>query len=80
MSEPGEEQDLGFTYRLRKGGDVEIFHRGRLATTLRGRRAADFVLDALAEGSAGAQQRMARLTGNFKRGNERKAGSHPRNR
>ena len=78
MSEPREEHDLGFTYRLRKGGEVEIFHRGRLATTLRGRKAADFVLAVMEEG--GAQQLMARLTGNFKRGNEHKAGNHPRNR
>jgi hypothetical protein len=80
MSEPGEENDLGFTYRVRKGGDVEILHHGRLATTLRGRKAADFILEALEVGSARAQQRMARLTGNFKRGNERQAGSHRRNR
>jgi hypothetical protein len=29
---------------------------------------------------ATAQQVMARLTGNYKRGNERKAAEHPRNR
>ena len=28
--------DLGFTYKARKNGEVEILHRGRRATTLRG--------------------------------------------
>ena len=38
-------------------------------------------LDELAEGSeADGQQLMARLTGNYKRGNERQAQGHPRNR
>lgn len=80
MSEPEKDHDLGFTYRTRKDGDVEILHRGRPAATLRGRKAAGFVAQAGDQGSAAAQQLMARLTGNFKRGNERSAASHPRNR
>ena len=73
--------DLGFTFRKRKNGDVEILHHGRLASTLRGRDAQDF----LSELDAGthdddAQQLMARVTGNYKHGNERKASQHPRNR
>jgi hypothetical protein len=27
---------LGFTYQIRRGEEVQIFHHGRLATTLRG--------------------------------------------
>jgi|JI10StandDraft_1071094.scaffolds.fasta_scaffold481096_1 hypothetical protein len=67
----------GFTYELRKNGDVVVLHRGKVATTLRGARAAEFVAEVA--GSDG-QEAMARLTGNYKRGNERLAGAHPRNR
>jgi hypothetical protein len=80
MQDPADSHDLGFTYRLRKNGDVEIFHRGRLASTLRGNDAEDFKQEAGEESSAEAQQLMARVTGNYKHGNERKASQHPRNR
>ena len=72
--------DLGFTHRTRKSGDVEILHRGRLAATLRGVAAAEFLSEFAGCDEAAAQQLMARLTGNYKRGNERAATSHPRNR
>jgi hypothetical protein len=72
--------DLGFTYRSRKNGDVEILHHGRVATTLRGHDAEDFLAEAPDAASAEAQQLMARLTGNYKRGNERLASQHARNR
>lgn len=72
--------DLGFSVLERKNGEVCILHHGRLAATLRGARAAAF-LEELAEGSgADGQQLMARLTGNYRRGNERLARGHPRNR
>lgn len=71
--------DLGFTYRVRKNHDVEVLHRGRLATTLRGAAAAEF-LSEVGAGFADGQQVMARVTGNYKRGNERTAAKHPRNR
>ncbi len=80
MQEPAETHDLGFTYRVRKNGDVEIFHLGRLASTLRGSEADDVKQEAQEEGSAVAQQLMARVTGNYKHGNERAASQHPRNR
>jgi hypothetical protein len=80
MQVPAEPTDLGFTYRVRKNGDVEIFHRGRLASTLRGNDAEDFKQEAGDQNSAEAQQIMARVTGNYKHGNERLAISHPRNR
>lgn len=75
-----ESQDLGFSYRSRKNGDVEILHHGRVASTLRGCDAMDFLTRVEAAGEAAAQQFMARVTGNYKRGNERLAGQHPRNR
>jgi len=66
----------GFDYEVR-GGLVVISHHGKTATILRGKRASDFLgkIDA-----GNAQQLMARLTGNYRRGNERQARNHPRNR
>lgn len=69
-------QAEGFEYRVR-GGEVEIHHRGRPATVLRGSRAAQFLDDVEREDP---QELMARVTGNYKRGNERTAKDHPRNR
>lgn len=80
MQHPSEAHDLGFTYRVRKNGEVEVFHHGRLASTLRGNDAEDFKQEAQDETSAEAQQLMARVTGNYKHGNERRASQHPRNR
>lgn len=71
----------GFSYQERKDGSVVITHHGRVATVLRGRRAADFLADVtdLPATAADAQERMARLTGNYRRGNERTSRQHPRN-
>jgi hypothetical protein len=74
------EHDLGFTYRVRKNKAVEVLHRGRLASTLRGNEATDFLSEVESGSEDDAQQLMARITGNYKRGNERVASQHPRNR
>ncbi len=58
-----------FSFERRKNGDVVISHRGRFATVLRGKRA-DRFLARLTE--ANSQDLMARATGNYKRGNERR--------
>ena len=58
------------------GADVVIRHHGRRAATLRGAAARTFLTDVEIEDP---QQLMARLTGNYKRGNERTARNHPRN-
>ena len=78
-AQDAEGPDLGFTYRVRKDGEVEIRHRGRVAALLRGRAVAGFLAEAEGDFAAG-QQAMARLTGNYKHGNERVARQHPRNR
>jgi hypothetical protein len=65
----------GFDYVLR-GTEVVITHHGNRATVLRGRRAADF-LDHVERQDP--QELMARVTGNYRRGNERAARDHPRN-
>ena len=72
--------DLGFTWRRRKDGDVEILHRGRLASTLRSSDAAEFLAEAQGSELIDLQPLMARITGNYKHGNERLANEHPRNR
>lgn len=73
-------KELGFTYRARKNGDVEILRHGRVVSTLRGNDAADFLSEVEAGDAGEAQQVMARVTGNYKRGNERLARQHPRNK
>ena len=75
------EEANGFAYDVRRDGEVVITHHGKRATVLRGPRAAEFV-DEVETGpdELSAQQVMARLTGNYKRGNERTASAHPRNR
>jgi hypothetical protein len=72
--------DLGFTYRERKSGEVVILREGRPVTTLRGPKAQAFLAEVAAGDAALAQKLMARLTGNYRRGNERAAARHPRNR
>ena len=70
---PGPE---GFDY-IERGDDIVITHRGKLATTLRGAKAAAFLEDVERDDP---QELMARVTGNYRRGNERQARNHPRNR
>ena len=65
-----------FEWARRGDGSVVITHRGRAATVLRGARAREFV-ESLGEGDG--QELMARVTGNYRRGNERTARQHPRN-
>ncbi|MCR2809431.1 MULTISPECIES: hypothetical protein [unclassified Microbacterium] len=61
----------GFEFTVR-GDRVEIRHHGRLAATLRASSAMKF-LDDVERNEP--QQVMARVTGNYKRGNER-SGTH----
>ncbi|MEZ4637119.1 MAG: hypothetical protein R2873_15495 [Caldilineaceae bacterium] len=78
IADPADGGDLGFSYRTRKNGDVKSAN-GRLATTQRD-KARDFVDEVEESDFAEGQEIMARLTGNYKRGNERTARNHPRNR
>jgi hypothetical protein len=72
--------NLGFTFRAVKSGEVFINRHGRRITTLRGTAAQEFLSEINGATAEEQQQLMARLTGNYKRGNERTAGDHPRNR
>jgi len=65
----------GFEFAVR-GDEVVIRHHGVTATVLRGGRASEF-LGQVDQGDP--QLLMARVTGNYRRGNERAARQHPRN-
>lgn len=69
---------LGFAWVARKNGEVAISRAGRVVTTLRGEDARRFVAWAVTADEAAQQRRMARLTGNYRRGNESLARRHPR--
>ncbi|MEM6388693.1 MAG: hypothetical protein AAF825_02525 [Pseudomonadota bacterium] len=71
---------LGFTFKKLKNGDVVVSDRGKQATTLRKDKAAWFLEEMNDLCFASQQQEMARLTGSYRRGNERAAKRHPRNR
>ena len=69
-----------FSYRATANGEVAIRRGGRVVTILRGARASAF-LGKVASASPDEQQlAMARATGNYRRGNERTASAHARNR
>ena len=75
----GDEKDAladePFAFRATAGGAVFVSYRGRDVTTLRGRATARLLARIERMDAAAAQGEMARVTGNFKRGNERRAGS-----
>jgi hypothetical protein len=73
-------EDLGFSIRQRTCGVVQVLRHGKLVATLRGADAAGLLAEADRASESEIQQLMARLTGNYKRGNERLASGHPRNR
>jgi hypothetical protein len=65
--------DAPFSYLTRADGTVVISYHGAPVTMLRGKAAARFAGRMAGADDAAAQQLMARATGNFKRGNERRA-------
>ena len=62
----------GFAYRRTKEGTVFVSRDGRDVTTLRGESARRFEARVAGAGVDAAQQLMARVTGNYRRGNERR--------
>ncbi len=63
--------DQPFSYRRAKGERVMIDWNGRRAAVLTGGRARRFLAAVEGADPERAQLEMARVTGNFKRGNER---------
>ena len=62
-----------FAYRISKDNKVFIFYEGKQIVTLSGKRAERFVEQINAATGKDAQLIMAKVTGNFKRGNEKLA-------
>jgi hypothetical protein len=62
---------MPFSFTTRADGSIVISYRTAPVTILRGRSAERFTARVSDADDAGAQQLMARVTGNFKRGNER---------
>ena len=60
-----------FSYRADKDGKVRIAWAGKSVVTLKGAKAQRFLAQADGADEEALQLLMARMTGNFKRGNER---------
>ena len=75
-----DQDDLGFVYRITKDGKILISHTGKLATTLRGSKAIAFRKKLDGATFSQQQQLMARLTGNYKRGNEKLSKLYAKNK
>ncbi|MCL2201528.1 MAG: hypothetical protein FWB75_06145 [Oscillospiraceae bacterium] len=60
-----------FSYKITKDGKVFISCEGRQVTTLNGKNAEAFISKVAGLEGKAAQLVMAKVTGNFKRGNER---------
>jgi hypothetical protein len=63
---------LGFSWSATKDGRVRIAREGRQVTTLAGDDARRFLSRVEGASPDAAQQLMARATGNYRRGNERR--------
>jgi hypothetical protein len=63
---------MTFAWQATKDGRVRLSWRGRVVTTLTGAPAARFLREIEGADEDAAQLLMARATGNFKRGNERR--------
>jgi hypothetical protein len=64
---------LTFSWASTKDGRVRVSWRGKVVTTLAGGAAARFLEQAEGAEEEAEQLLMARATGNFKRGNERRS-------
>lgn len=73
------EGDLGFTYLISKNDELEIKHHGKFATRFRKGKGVRIAAQLEESGFHEQQQLMARLTGNYKHGNERVSKNHSRN-
>lgn len=64
-------EDDPFDWRATKNGQVLVSRSGRLVTTVRGTAAASLLGRLERADEHTAQQLLARVTGNYRRGNER---------
>lgn len=68
----GRLDESPFSYRSRKDGAIELRYEGRTVKTLRGAEAAAFAARIAGLTAPEVQLALAKATGNFKRGNERR--------
>jgi hypothetical protein len=61
----------GFTWSARKDGGIAISRDGRVVTIVRGAAAARLTAQLSHAAPDDVQHRLARATGNYRRGNER---------
>jgi len=73
MADEDPLQHEPFAYTEMRGGLVRISYHGKVVTTLSGRNASRFLSRVVNQQGRELQPLMAKATGNFKRGNERKA-------
>lgn len=66
-----------FSYQIMKNQSVVISYNHKVIKTIRGKEAAKFI-NKIAVEDADIQLLLARMTGNFKRGNERLSKGHPK--
>lgn len=66
-------EDDPFSYRVTKDGRVLVSRGGRLVVTVGGTRA-ERLVSLLGEDDDQDQELLARATGNYRRGNERRGG------
>ena len=69
-----------FAYAIRKDGTVAVSYRGRQIVIVGGKDAARLLARLQGASAEAVQLALAKITGNFKHGNERQAASHQRNR
>jgi len=60
-----------FAYKINKDGKVFISYEGKRVTILNGSKAEKFIADIASADGKEVQLIMAKVTGNFKRGNEK---------
>ena len=71
VDQRGKLEENPFSYRLSKDGTVFLEYRGRVVKTLRDRAAQTFLERIEVLEPFDVQLVLAKLTGNFKHGNER---------
>ncbi len=71
--------NLGFSFK-QEAGTVVFYRRGKKIKQISGLEALKFLDSTYRESEENIQIQIAKLTGNYKRGNERFAKNHPRNK
>jgi hypothetical protein len=69
--------DLNFRFAENKAGDMDIWHHGKLVTHFKAARAQKVLIQLEVKSFVQQQLLLARLTGNYKRGNEKLSKSGP---